>query len=130
MDAAQDRAQARRQLARRAGLGDVIVRAELETHDAVDVVAARGEHDHRYAARLPDAAQRFHAVHTRHHHVEHHDLESARDRKPRRGLPVVHRGHREAIALEVLAEHVAQLDDVVCQQHLRHAAMILARYLR
>jgi len=120
--AAQDRAQARRQLARRAGLRHVVVGAELEADDAVHVVAARGEHDHRHAARLADAAQRLDAVHLRHHHVEHHDGEVGRE--PRRRLAVVHGGHREALALEVFLEHAGELDVVVGEQdrgrHARH----------
>ena len=35
------------ELARGEGLGDVVVGAELEAEDAVDLVAARGEHDDR-----------------------------------------------------------------------------------
>jgi hypothetical protein len=117
----QDGAQPRRQLARRARLGDVVVRAQLEADDAVHVVAPRREHDHRDAARLPDAAQRLHAVHARHHHVEHHDVEVAFDRALRRARAIVHGADRKAVPLEVLGEHVAQLDVVVCQEHARHA---------
>src|SRR5882672_1119007 len=120
---AQDRAQARDQLARRAGLRHVVVGAELEPDDAVDVVAARGEHDHRHAARLADQAQRLDAVDLRHHHVEHHDLVAAREREARRRLAVVHGGDAEAFALEIFPEHAGELDVVVGQQDLRaHAS--------
>src|SRR5947208_1022890 len=59
---AQDRAQPSDELARRARLGNVVVRAKLESDDAIDVVAARGEHYDRHAARLADLAQRLDAV--------------------------------------------------------------------
>ena len=116
---AQDRAQARDELARRAGLGHVVVRAELQPHDAIDVVAARGEHHDRHAARLPDLAQRFDAVDPGHHHVEHHDLVAARERESRRRLAVMHRGHAEAFALQVFLQHAGELDVVIGQQDLR-----------
>ena len=44
-DAAQDRLDAAHELARGERLGDVVVGAELEAEDAVDLVAARGQHD-------------------------------------------------------------------------------------
>jgi hypothetical protein len=119
---------ARRQLARLERLGHIVVGAELQADDPVDVVPARGQHDDRNAARPADAPQRLHPVQARHHHVENHDLELARRGEPRRGLTVVHGGHLEPIALEVLDEHCRELDVVVRQQHLRHAAMILCRY--
>ena len=50
LGAAQDRAEAGDQLPRRAGLGHVVVGAQLEPHDAVDVVALGGQHQHRDAA--------------------------------------------------------------------------------
>ena len=71
--APQDAAQARHEFARAARLGHVIVGAEFEPDDAVDVVAARGEHEHRQLARCADLRQRFDAVQARHHHIEHRD---------------------------------------------------------
>src|SRR5258706_9910879 len=122
--AAQDCAQARHQLARRAGLRHIVVGAELEPDDAVDVVAARGEHDYRHAARLADLAQRLDAVDLRHHHVEYDNLVAAGEGEPRRGLAVVHRGDAEALALEILREHAGELDVVVGEKNLRaHGAL-------
>ncbi len=55
---AQDAAHARDQLARRERLGDVVVGAELEADDAVDLVAARSEEDDRHVAvRLAQAPE-------------------------------------------------------------------------
>src|SRR5581483_3483041 len=52
--AAQDGADARRELARREGLRDVVVRAELEPDDAIGLLAARGQHDHWQLALRAD----------------------------------------------------------------------------
>src|SRR5262249_24843931 len=50
--AAQKRADAGKQLARAEGLGEVIVRAELEAHHAVGLLCASGEHQDRDAGSL------------------------------------------------------------------------------
>ena len=57
--AAQDRLDARQQLARAERLGQVVVGAHLQADDAVGLLAARGEHDHRdLGLRAQVAAQR------------------------------------------------------------------------
>ena len=58
--APQDRADAREQLAERVGLGHVIVRADLQTDDFVDLGAFGGEHDDR--TRLCSRMRRHRAV--------------------------------------------------------------------
>ena len=45
--AAQDRLDAPQQFTRVEGLGNVVIGAQFQTYDPVDVVAARGQHDHR-----------------------------------------------------------------------------------
>src|SRR4051794_33273562 len=47
---AQDRFYPRYQLARTERFPDVIVSADTETDDGIDLVALRGHHDHRYIA--------------------------------------------------------------------------------
>jgi hypothetical protein len=55
-------AHARDQLARRERLGDVVVGAELEADDAVDLVAARGQEDDRHLARLANPLEDLEAA--------------------------------------------------------------------
>ena len=55
--AAEHRAHARQQLARVERLGQVVVGAELEADDLVDVVALGGEHDHRQRRQLGRARE-------------------------------------------------------------------------
>ena len=63
------------QLAGVEGLDQVIVRPHLQAHDFVHVLVPGSEHDdgHR-AARAPQTAQHFKAIHARQHHVEHHQI--------------------------------------------------------
>ncbi len=71
--AAQDRLDARNQLARREGLRHVVVGAGLEARHLVGFFAARGQHHDRDVARVGVAAQHAHqleAAHVRQHPVD------------------------------------------------------------
>ena len=68
--AAQDRAHARDELARVERLRHVVVGADLEADDLVDVLVARGQHQHRQVAGLPDALADLDAVDVGQHQVE------------------------------------------------------------
>ena len=74
--APQRRLHARAELAHRERLGDVVVRAELEPEDLVDLLGLRGEHDDRHRLALgAQAPADLEAVHPRQHHVEHDEIE-------------------------------------------------------
>src|SRR5471032_672437 len=118
--AAQDGADARRQLARRARLGHVIVGAQFQADDAVGVVAAAGQHQDRQLAARADAAQRLQPVHARHHDVEDGDRILAGEGGGGAGLAVVRGLHLEAFLLQIFLEHADQFDVVVYQQYLAH----------
>src|SRR5947199_219455 len=62
LGAAQDRANAGHQLARIEWLGHIVVGPHLEPDDAIHVVAARGEHQHRRLLALAQAAQHLEAA--------------------------------------------------------------------
>ena len=113
--AAQDGADARQQLARLEGLGQVVVGAELEADDAVGVLAERAEHDHRHARRREPPAERE-AVLARQHQVEHDE------RRPLRRERAIHRhavaglGDPEAVLREERAGQLPDLGVVVDDQ--------------
>ena len=73
---AEHRAHARRELARRERLRDVVVGAELEPDDPVGLLAACGEQDHGQARAAADPAAELQPVRARQHHVEHDELGS------------------------------------------------------
>ena len=56
------------------GLGHVVVRPQVQPSDAVVLVRAHGEHDHRHIADLPDALQGLEAVQPGHLHVQEHQI--------------------------------------------------------
>src|SRR3954447_605438 len=68
--AAQDRAHSRDELARVEGLRHVVVGADLEPDDLVDVLVTRREHQHRHVARLPDALADLDAVDVGQHQIQ------------------------------------------------------------
>ena len=72
--AAQHRPDAGDQLARRVRLGDVVVGAELQPDDLVDLAVARGHHDHRHARPRPQLLAHVGAAHPGQHQVQQHDV--------------------------------------------------------
>ena len=72
--AAQHRADTRQQFARVARLGQIIIRAQFQPDDPVNVAAHRAQHDHR-GRIAPKAAQCAEAILARHHHIEHDQID-------------------------------------------------------
>ena len=75
--APQNGSYSQHQLAHAEGLRDVVVRADFEADDAVDLLAARGQHDHRQRARLRvvlDGATHLGARNVRQHQVQNHQV--------------------------------------------------------
>src|SRR5438045_2930309 len=68
--ARQDRADAGHQLARAERLRQVVVAAELEPEDTVDLLVLRGEKDDRHVRAAPQPPADLGAVELRHHDVE------------------------------------------------------------
>ena len=116
---AQDGRDAREQLHQRERLGDVVVGAELEAAHAIELGAARREHDHRHAAGRAAAAAdppaHLEAVEVGQHDVE-HDQVVAPGERPVDALAAA-RDHLDLIALRgqgVLEAHADRrivLDD-------------------
>ena len=88
---ARHRADAGEQLAEAERLHDVVVGAELEPDDAVDLVAARRDDDDRHVRRGAEPAAHLEAVDVRQPEVEQHDVvvlrRRARLRPSRRARP-------------------------------------------
>ena len=61
----------RDELSRRERLRHVVVRAELETDDAVSLLAPGRQHDHRQLRAVADPAAELETVHARQHQIEH-----------------------------------------------------------
>ena len=117
--AAQQRLDARQQLARLEGLGQVVVGAQLEADDAVDGLAARGEHQQRQAARAGVGAQlarEVEAVAVGQHEVEHQRVVRLLAQPVAAGGDRAGGVDRIAGTAQVLAHHGGEARVVVDQQ--------------
>ncbi len=119
--APQDGADARHQFARVERLAEVVVGAELQADDAIDVIAARGEHEDRGVVRGAELAQHVEAADARQHHIQDQDLEIVRFEFRERIAAVVHALDLEVFGVQIFGEHLAQFAIVVDEQNSRLA---------
>ena len=91
------------QLPRVERLRHVIIGADLQAHDAVDVVAAGREDDDRDVAGLAELLADGQAVHLRHHDVEHDQVRADRPGLLQRLLAIVRRLYTISLVIEVQA---------------------------
>ena len=105
---------ARQQLARVEGLGQVVVGADLEADDAVDVLDLGGEHDdrRRVVGRAQAAADRQ-AVFAGQHQVEHDQVDGLARQHAVQRLGVFGQQDLEAFLRQVAAQQVADARIVV-----------------
>jgi hypothetical protein len=108
------RADARQQLARVERLGQVIVGADLEADDAVDILALGRQHDDGRKPRLPAQAPRHRqAVLARHHPVQHQEIRQAPGQQTIECRRVFGRLDRIALAGQVFGDQLADAGIVV-----------------
>ena len=123
LDAPQDGMDARRQLARIEWLREIVVGAQFEADDAVDIFAARRQHQNRLMLDLAKLPQYFKTVETRQHHVQHDQVElPGAGPLQALGAVVLHLDF-EPLALEQFRQQRAQFYVVVDQKDA-HAQQI------
>ena len=135
---AQHRPKARQQLARRKGLGQIIVGTDFQPHNAVGFVAAGGQHQDGHVTAGADATQGLESVPNRQHDIENDCVPGDRriERPFDSGAAVVDRRHFNPARTEVLGQQAAELQVIVDQKHanwsaigIRHALLICAQRL-
>jgi hypothetical protein len=114
---AQDRTNAGYQLARVEGLREVVVGAELEPDDAIDVVAPSGQHEHRDSRRTANGTQDVEAADARQHHVEDQELIPPGEGSLCGSRPINLGVEGEPLTTQVLADQVGKLHVVVEEKH-------------
>jgi len=127
--APQDGADARQQLARLEGLGQVVVGADLQADHAVHGITLGGQHQHRDlrrgAGQRADAAADFEAVDVGQHQVEDHQVgQRLRVDDLQRGQAaqaVAAVLELEAVLAQVLADHLGQAGVIFNHQQVVHA---------
>jgi hypothetical protein len=104
LGAPQDGSNARRQFARIERLRKIIVGSQLQADDAIDVFAARGQHQNRNAAGGAHALQNLESIQARQHNVQHDQVKAALLRCFERGMTFTDTFHGEALALQKFLE--------------------------
>ena len=111
--APHDRTDARHELARAEGLGDVVVGAELEAEHAIHLGRLRGQHDDRKTLRRlghPEPAADLEAVGAGQHEVEHEEGRALLGDLREGGLAGLRFAHGVTVLLQVEAD---ELPDVL-----------------
>ena len=112
------------ELPRAEGLRQVVVRAELQAEDAVELLVLGGEEDDGQAPGAPDAAADLEAVRLRHQDVQDDEVDPAR-RDAVDGLAAVLRlDHLEAALGEGEADDLADVAVVVRHQDAIHRHLL------
>jgi hypothetical protein len=116
---AQHRVDPRQQLARIERLGQVVVRSHFQSENAIDVLAARGEHDDRYLRFRAHLAAQAEAVFTRQHHVEDEQIDAMVGHRPDHFAPVDRHRDVAAVAAQVFRDQRPRLAVVVNDENVR-----------
>ena len=114
---------AEHQLADAERLDDVVVRAELEADDAVDLLPLRGDHHDRDVLRRLVALERLADLEpgdVRQHEVEQHDVRELVPRELEPAQPGLRDAHVMPRLREVVTKHLAQVELVVDHEDTCH----------
>lgn len=111
------------QLASAEGLGEIVVRPQLQAKDAIELVAARRQHDDRCARACPKLATQLQTVDTWQHDVQHDEVDPGTVEYLPHGRALADAGHLQAVALQIGLQQLADLGVVV-----DHQDMILGRH--
>ncbi len=85
-------------------LGEVVVGAHFEPDDAIDVFAARGEHDDRRLRFGANPAAQAEAVLARQHHIEDEKIDAAVGHRPRHFAAIACRRHVAGIGAQIFRD--------------------------
>src|SRR6266540_1099179 len=107
----QKRTHATTELVDRERLRDVVVGAELQPNDLVELVVARGQHDNRHGAAGAQALADLETVNARQHDVQNDQVRIRLGKKVESLLAVPGRNDAEALALEWVRQEL--LDGVL-----------------
>jgi hypothetical protein len=106
LSSTKHRADSRDELTKAVGLGDVVVRADLEHQHHVDLLTLRAHDDDRHTARRSNRSTDVESGHLGQHEVEEHDVERVVREECECLLPVARDRDFESFAAESNRERV------------------------
>ena len=92
------------QFARIERLGEVVIRAHFQPDDAIDVLAARSQHDDGHLRFGADLAAQAEAVFARQHHVENQKIDAMIGHRPDHFASVGRRRHVAGVGTQVFCD--------------------------
>ncbi len=127
--ASKQRTHVREQHAGRHGLGDELVGAELEAHDAVEILLPRGEEeDGQRGAAGPRLAADLEPVQARQHHVQEQQVRIEVAQAPQGAVASAFPVQLQPVASQVIADEPGQALVVLDEQH--HLGVVGIRHVR
>ncbi len=97
------------------GLGQVIVRAQFQAHDAIHIFAPRGEHDDGDLALGAQPAQNLEAIDAGQHDVKDYQVDSGFRGLGQTAIAFVLAAHGETFPLQKLPQQGAKFGIVIHQ---------------
>src|SRR5271170_2339445 len=105
--ATQNRANSRHQFPRVERFAEIIIGAQLEAHDPVDIIAAGGEHQDRRFVGSAECAQNIEAADAWQHDVQNHDFKVVGLQFRESVAAVVHAFYVEVFRIQIFGQHLA-----------------------
>jgi hypothetical protein len=121
---AQHGADPGQELPRTEGLGEIVVRAQLQAHDAVGFLGAAGQDDDRQLRFSTQLAQQLHAVLALQPQIEQHQIQDLVTKRTHQLRTSRRLRHPKIVLLQVLADELAHRDVVVDHQHMRNRRLL------
>jgi hypothetical protein len=121
LTAPQDRANAREQFAGIEGLGQIVIGANLQAHDPIDILAARSQQKNANLRCCPQPSQDFETIQPRQHYIQKHHGEPAAQSALQAGISAVLSNYFKAVPRKIALEYCAQLHVIVNQEYGFHA---------
>ena len=112
------------QLHRVKGLGNIVVGSHIQPQHLVRVLGLGRQQDHRQIVALPQPGHGGDAVHSRHHHVQQHQVYLLPVQQPQGLRPVKGRQHPIALGTEINMQRRYDIFFVVTDQNVVHGVRL------
>ena len=123
--ATRDGAESREEFAGGKGLGQIVIRADLEADDPIGLLTSRGQHQDRNIGRGADAAKDLKAIESGQHHVEEDGVPGSGQRLLDAIGAGMHGGDFVTERLEVLDQQPAEFFVVIHQQDTARVGLLI-----
>jgi hypothetical protein len=105
------------QFARIARLGQIVIGAELQTQNTIQVLRPRRQHDHGNSGVLAKRLKNLYSAHFRHHDIQYHCIDGILTRFSQCFGSIMSLANIETFLTEILSQQLAQLDVIICDQN-------------